>query len=293
MSTKIFHGCRAPRSMDVLELADRVRAVITPLRLDLERSAIMDSCSNIIDREALQQVQRSTDLKDALAALSIWSPFFAAMDAYDKSQEELGENSALHDPHRFSMQVIPSGDHLYLLPFVQQQSYIDALCSIDGVEHYPYWNSGDGPDDLTAAEWDERGQEWMSVPGMDYGQIPAQHGVTVDLGMQNSPGMNLLFEMRSGESKKLLSQQPDLLKRRTRIMLRALDALRPMKVVDDEIWSHVRSISRKAKALAEMDGLVIGLEPLTIEMVRGVALHPPIWIDWELLRESLEQLESN
>ena len=56
-----------------------------------------------------------------------------------------------------------SAGPLYVLVFAEMPEYLAAVEQLPGVEHWPYWNSTDGPADVSAEDWDARGQTWDRV----------------------------------------------------------------------------------------------------------------------------------
>jgi hypothetical protein len=48
-----------------------------------------------------------------------------------------------------------------------QRKYLPAWEAVDGVRPWPYWDNTDQPDDVTDAEWDERGRIWGEAIGWE------------------------------------------------------------------------------------------------------------------------------
>ncbi|WP_434715620.1 hypothetical protein [Paraburkholderia sp. A3RO-2L] len=60
----------------------------------------------------------------------------------------------------FSLSFIPAGGQLLGIAYTSHNSWYEAWCQQPGVEAYSYWTNSDGPADLSASEWAERGKAW-------------------------------------------------------------------------------------------------------------------------------------
>lgn len=267
MSTKIYHGCRAPRTMDLFELVDAIRAVIIPERLRLEATSISRIATVLYDREA-RTGERGAEGTTLM-------PFFDACTEWESVQDKLTPTSPMYDPYRFELQIIPSGDYYYLIPYLRQDTYLDALTSVDGVEHFPYWDNTDGPDHLTAEEWDAVGEEWMAVPGVRYGQIAAGVGVLVTLGVDRMPLVNLMQRLDL-----LVDNQPSIKKRQESVLNGVVQEL--VSQSGDQL-----ALVAGRDVLGAHPDVVSGMVPLTEDDFIGQSLPNPLTVDVDAVRKFL------
>lgn len=284
------HLFRAPRSMSIDDLTDQVDAAVMPFRMNLDRELLMLSMSNIISDEARSQVLRNVG--------SWQSPLEAAQDIWP---DEMASS------HQFALQVISSGDHLYLILthdktyidvlFGPGKSYVDALLSIDSIEHYPYKNTGYGPNRLDEETQQRRAHEWSSISEIQSNQTLSKFCSRIELDAPRGLLDNLQDELDGRGSEELISRQPEFSKRRRRIINRGLRVMYHL----DNRGKYVRSdhetandhhylIESTAKWMAEDDDIVGGVAPLTVDMIHGREMHPPISFDWTLFRDTLHQI---
>lgn len=68
---------------------------------------------------------------------------------------------------------------LYATLYCTETAFREAFEALPGVMAWPYWDSSDGPDGLSMAEWGHRKEVWDRVIGCD---APAQRGLVFELG---------------------------------------------------------------------------------------------------------------
>ena len=78
-----------------------------------------------------------------------------------------------------NVSIIPSNDEVFVLIYTQDQEVKNMFSNMDEIEEYGYWDNVDPPDDLTAEQWDARGEEWeVALPGIG---IPSKCGFSIDV----------------------------------------------------------------------------------------------------------------
>lgn len=171
MSTKIYDGLRIDlegTDADIFEFAHDVRRVCVPVLRKLQLTELARLSARVIESGAPRE--RS----------AAWT----AVAKFRELMRILGPGDSMHDPFRFSMQVmrVPGSGEMLAIPFIgrEGEAYLDAIRALGYVRDYGYWDNTDAPDDVTGAEWDERKHAWCRALG-DEG-VPGRRGVTMELG---------------------------------------------------------------------------------------------------------------
>ncbi len=150
MSIKIHHGFRLAAGTDVPTFQARLSEIMDRIRDGLDAALFAGLAVHDIDRKDMRGEAR---------------PEHPLAEAYAEwAEDQLTQNplTVWHDPN--SLDADFGFDDVTGLTFVlfhcQEDAYRDAFLKMDEVEEYGYWNSTEGPERLTEAEWAERREFW-------------------------------------------------------------------------------------------------------------------------------------
>lgn len=155
MSTKLNHGCRLAAGTEVFAFIARLRAVLDPIRDELDAAPLADDAVGLVDNADLKGEPRPE------------TPHIQAVLNWFDEQEKLDPSSRYRDPHRFELAIGYDAytDRHLLLPFVDAEELQIAFVGMPEVEPYAYRDNLDKPDYLSQGEWDERHAAWTRVLG--------------------------------------------------------------------------------------------------------------------------------
>lgn len=171
MSTKIFNGYKLPL-MTLQELsgwANKYRKVCNALATDKQQRQQLDMAIRLFDRHALGLLNKDTIEGYHWEGMSPWN--LVVMIALEQDRKRNPQN----DSH-CELQLIPCADKILVLLYCNDPDFTTAFEKIPLITPYPYWDNTDPPDNVTPAEWQQRGKEWQrAIPS----SIPARHGFGV------------------------------------------------------------------------------------------------------------------
>ena len=159
MSIKIYNGYRLAPTTDVFAFVAYVREVMDPLRDEAELNHLVAQATHDIDHADFHDEDRPD------------MPLFLAAVDFDNKQFEMKCTGKTHgfdfDPHRFEMSLGRDAKthRLGVLLYTETTTMRDAFEALDAVEDYHYQNSTDGPEDVPADDWAERGEFWDRITG--------------------------------------------------------------------------------------------------------------------------------
>lgn len=158
MSTKIHHGYR----VSLNSLADLGQFNVTLKSALLSKADFL--CSGItaklaadaLDRHLLGLSCGPDDGRDAPLYRVAWAEYSRRQIDSRKTRKR-DPDVDLDFWWRFH--ILPSGK-IYALIGFEAEEFAEVWKGMSQVEHYPYWNNTDGPDDLSQEAWEARGDEW-------------------------------------------------------------------------------------------------------------------------------------
>lgn len=155
MSTKLHHGCRLAAGTDVFAFIAKLRAVLDPIRDELDAARLADNAVGLVDNADLMNEPRPE------------TPHVQAVLNWFDEQEKVDPKSRYYDPHRFELAIGYDAytDRHLLLPFVDAEELQLAFVGMPEVEPYFYRGSFDKPDYFSQEEWDGRHAAWTRVLG--------------------------------------------------------------------------------------------------------------------------------
>lgn len=178
MSFVLSNGYRVSKDVDPLVL---VRSLQEVLRADfntllvralgqlvysLEKSTKPEDRKKEMDFATSQQVRwERIRLDKERSNISI------ARDVLDSLNQTLRERVARRSPIldlNFKVSfysAIKDEPFYYAVVTTEHSEYLDSWSAIGGVEHLPYWDSSEGPDEISRQEWSARGANWRSLMG--------------------------------------------------------------------------------------------------------------------------------
>jgi hypothetical protein len=147
-------------------------------------------------------------------------------DEYKKIKTTKQRNPSYDFECEISILVPKNTDKILLLLFTEQKKIQDLFETYDFIETYPYWNNTDKPDNISEAEWEQRGKDWNNaLPGSG---IPSKNGLSFELVGEFLP----LIDVNS-----VLETMPSFKERCQKV---AKDKL-PSYIEDKETWDLVKS----------------------------------------------------
>lgn len=147
-----FEGFRA-RAWDVFR-SHHARAVAA-------RAALRFDCARL----GLTLSSLRNDMSDP--ALTEASPIHGAIEEIAEAYRRV-KAEPCRDPQNdweCEADLYPGCDTSLLLLHAEQSFYAEILGNTRGVEHYPYWDNTDRPEDVSEREWKRRGEEWKEAIG--------------------------------------------------------------------------------------------------------------------------------
>ncbi|OCI32907.1 hypothetical protein [Oerskovia enterophila] len=157
MSTKIYNGYRLAPGTNIFDLVPDMVQALGPVRDRLDARVLAVKATAMIDDADLAGSPRPR------------SPLTSAYRDITDEQAKARPGTWEHAPHRFEVAVgsDPVTGALLALTFSEELELREAFESLDVVHEYGYWNNADLPDEVSAAEWDERRDAWARVlPGV-------------------------------------------------------------------------------------------------------------------------------
>ena len=177
MSWRVYHGYRLPASMSIPVLCRDLRRRAEPVYRELAIEAVgltaLLLCADDASVEKVADAVSHGQVKEAKAG---WCPTLLSQAAaiVDAVQERLRRPAALRVPAVFDLVFsvafvadVVGSEWTYALLYTDRQELEGVWAATPGVEPWPWWDNTDGPDDVTEAEWDERGDVWRRVLGDD------------------------------------------------------------------------------------------------------------------------------
>lgn len=189
MSIRLHNGYLLDSSLDAFSLGRKLAELFRPvfesellaatasLAVSLERFSDAQS-----KREALEFILPGIDISRVRFSDDASGDIDAALHALELTQVSLRQPYARRMPGydlTLSITFIGHEGSEYALLYTESEEYRKAWNAIDGVHHYPYWNSVDGPDDISPEEWLARGELWEAVIGKS--GIPSTFGLQWNL----------------------------------------------------------------------------------------------------------------
>lgn len=164
MSTKIYEGRKLVYPMSAVELLDyahNLNAKIIEKCVELQSRIFIKDAVELADRLWLFGYER---LQQDLEAehIRIGSPISIAASRMEMKWWE-SEKTGQRDPRydlSFEVGLYPMDDGVLVLPFAEQQAYLDILDEHPDMIRYGYWNNTDHPDNISDEEWDKRASDW-------------------------------------------------------------------------------------------------------------------------------------
>ena len=177
MSWKVHHGYRLPTSTSIPRLCRDLRIRMSPVHRELALEAVgMTALLLAADEASVEKVADAVSNGQVKATTSRWCPTLLAQAAaiVDTVQERLRRPAALRVPAAFDLAFsvafvadVVESEWTYALLYTDRQELEEVWAATPGVEPWPWWNNTDRPDDVTEAEWDERGDVWRRMLGDD------------------------------------------------------------------------------------------------------------------------------
>ena len=158
MSTRIYNGTRCSGELRPDIMARRLTDIVTPIHEQLVVEAVA-----VLVRAAIRGALTGRTL-DAVTTFEFLSLADKAIDTASKS----GLRSSAEFSLELSVAFVsdPFDDrYIYASAFAPNRRLIDAWERLPGVEAFPYWDNTDGPEDVSAADWEQRGRTWNRVLG--------------------------------------------------------------------------------------------------------------------------------
>lgn len=178
MSTKIYDGLQATYS-DPFALATQVRKTLQPLFIAEYKRAVAharahlgESWNDVFQLYALRKDERWLEpIVNGAFRLPerVWDMVIALQKSAEHTLVEwdFGYEVALLPDSR------PGVDMPLMLVFSERDIYRSALLEAGVAVDYGYWNNTDGPEDVTAEEWEGREKAWDDL------DVPAEQGLFI------------------------------------------------------------------------------------------------------------------
>lgn len=177
MSWRLYHGYRLPASTSIPALCRDLRRRAEPIYRELATEAVgLTALLLCADEASVEKVADAVSHGQVKATTTRWCPTLLSQAAsiVDAVQERLRRPAALRVPAVFDLAFsvtfvadIVESEWTYALLYTDRRELREVWESTPGVEPWPWWNNTDGPDNLTEAEWSERGDVWRRVLGDD------------------------------------------------------------------------------------------------------------------------------
>jgi hypothetical protein len=197
MSTKIHNGYRLAEGTNLFDFTRRVRALIDPVRDELDAALLAKLFTNAVDTCWL----KGEAVPPALSAV--------AFGRWEEGQEKLQDENREKDPNRFEMCLgeDPVTGRILVRLYTDQQVMVDTFKGMNEVEPYSYWNNDDEPKGINSEQWDERRAAWDRVMP-DY-TAPVESMLTFTLRSGSNPRTMMLCAVDGGESDPVLTKVYD------------------------------------------------------------------------------------
>lgn len=196
MSTKIHNGYRLAAGTNLFDFTRRVRALIDPIRDDLDAALLAKLLTNAVDTCWL----KGQTVPPVLSVMTF--------SRWEDSQAKLKDENREKDPNRFEMCLgeDPATGRILVRLYTDQQVMVDTFEAMNEVESYSYWNNADEPEGTTPEQWDERRAAWDRV--MPAYTAPAESMLTFTLRSGSNPRTMMLCAVDGGENDPVLTRVP-------------------------------------------------------------------------------------
>jgi hypothetical protein len=157
LDLNVPHGYRLESGTNILELAERLRTTMAPIRNRIEIEQVAEFAAKFLDAADLAGTPRPASvIFDAVQA-----------QALHVGQILSGEHSCALPIVSVAVSDDPETGELYALMFFRHEAFGTALDEMEIGTYYPYWNEEDVEDrrpvGVSAAEWERRAQVWERV----------------------------------------------------------------------------------------------------------------------------------
>ncbi|MBG0738901.1 hypothetical protein IV500_05625 [Paeniglutamicibacter antarcticus] len=151
------HGYRLRPGTDLLDLAERLREAMAPVRDRAEIVQVAEFAAKALDTADLAGTPRPESvIFDAVQA-----------QAVHVGQILAGEHSCHLNTVTVAVSDDPETGLLYALMFPKHPAFAAELDELELGDYYPYWNEADTeqqrPTGVSAAEWERRAETWTRV----------------------------------------------------------------------------------------------------------------------------------
>lgn len=174
MSIDISHGYRITTAAggrpDPFAVLEDVRTAISGAYRDQYARTLAElACLSIDKADRVPGAERPT------------RPVFTIARELDDARRDIQRTGHRNPLLDFSFELTlltdpgdPTGP-LYALVYTEQEAYWQAFGALLGVTPWPYWSSSEGPAELSAQEWADRGELWERTLGS---ATPATRGLS-------------------------------------------------------------------------------------------------------------------
>lgn len=164
MSTKIYHGYKYTKpnnkTINLFELSDQIKETLEPVvynkQLDTTRK--------------LKELHNNPNKTFMMSMLDIYKEV-SNSNYRSPTLDYKTSIVLLNDPETNTKTVL-------LLLYTEHKEVHEALKTIPGIKHYPYWDNTDKDKNVTQEEWEERRKTWERTVGND---APAHKGLNLEL----------------------------------------------------------------------------------------------------------------
>lgn len=196
MSTKIYNGYRLAAGTNLFEFTRRVRALIDPIRDEVDAALLARLSANAVDTCWL----RGETVPSMLT--------FITFMKWEEEQKKLEDTDRRKDPHRFELCLgeDPETGRILVRLYTDRPAMREAFEAMEEVEPYSYWNNADEPAGVTVEQWNERGAAWERVmPGY---LPPAETMLTFVLRSEGNPRTMMMCNFEGGAAGPVLKAVP-------------------------------------------------------------------------------------
>ncbi|NTF17813.1 hypothetical protein G6L37_05320 [Agrobacterium rubi] len=173
MSTKIYNGFKL-REHDMARIHQILMDWRTELRLLHQQAAsrfIAEIATNMIDEETLEPGCHKGE-----------TPFTKGLSLLWDMQAEVKKTQRRNPvvDFEFCISLLPFEGGIYGIAYTEQHAWRDLWMSKPFVEDFAYWDNTDKPDEVSEADWDERGRVWDAILASAILTAPSMAGFSAD-----------------------------------------------------------------------------------------------------------------
>jgi hypothetical protein len=144
------------------------------------RPAIREA-QNVLEDKFLATLMVTAIDRAVIGIADALRPYSFAQDERDRRQKRMRETGQ-RDPavdYDMSVVILPFRRRVYATTYADN-GLGDILLSAGIYEPYGYWDSSDGPEDVSASAWRRRGKLWKDILAQDMFGRPGQIGITFE-----------------------------------------------------------------------------------------------------------------